>query len=80
MEDNVKCEQCGSVFNRMFLLGKQGNAETCPVCGGKLVGNSDNGEEHSDWITWWYLKDKRFNDDYSLWDNNNFERKKVGFK
>ena len=67
MENNdIKCEQCGSSFNKMFLLGKQGNVETCPICGGKLV--TEKEDEHSDWITWWYLKDKRFDDDYSLWD------------
>ena len=71
MDENVKCGQCGSTFNRMFLLGKQGNADVCPLCGGTLNGsNMDDktAEEHADWITWWYLKDKRFNDDYSLWD------------
>ena len=35
--DNVKCAECGSSFNRMFLMGKQGNANVCPMCGGKSV-------------------------------------------
>lgn len=37
--NNVKCLKCGSSFNRMFLMGKQGNADVCPVCDG---GNSGN--------------------------------------
>ena len=51
--DNVKCAECGSSFNRMFLMGKQGNANVCPMCGGKLTGE----EEHPDWITWYYYYD-----------------------
>ncbi len=63
-EDNVKCPKCGSSFNKMFLMGKQGNADVCPMCGADM----QSVEEHSDWITWWYLKDKRFDNDYTLWD------------
>ena len=61
MDENVKCGQCGSTFNSMFLLGKQGNADVCPLCGGTLNGsNMDDktAEEHSDWITWYYYGDK----------------------
>lgn len=47
--DNVTCAGCGSSFNRMFLMGKQGNAQVCPMCGGELTA-----EEHPDWITWYY--------------------------
>lgn len=50
MDENIKCKQCGSSFNKMFLLGKQGNVDTCPVCGGKMAAE----EDHSDWITWYY--------------------------
>ena len=46
----VKCTQCGSSFNKMFIMGKQGNADVCPLCGTGLT----NEEEHSDWITWYY--------------------------
>lgn len=52
-ENNCVCGQCGSSFNKMFLLGKQGNAETCPMCGGELKTEEDN----SDWITWYYYQD-----------------------
>lgn len=59
----VKCSQCGSNFNKMFLMGKQGNADVCPLCGYGLI----NEEEHPDWITWYYYKDPEYGD-YSLWD------------
>ena len=61
--DNVTCAGCGSSFNRMFLMGKQGNAQVCPMCGGELTAE----EEHPDWITWYYYKDPQYGD-YSLWD------------
>lgn len=57
MDENVKCGQCGSTFNRMFLLGKQGNADVCPLCGGTLNGGDTDdktADEHADWITWYY--------------------------
>lgn len=49
----------------MFLLGKQGNIDTCPVCGGKMDDVAE--EEHEDWITWYYYKDPEYGD-FSLWD------------
>lgn len=56
MGENIKCSQCMSTFNKMFLLGKQGNTDICPVCGGKLVDdvNDSAGEDKKDWITWYY--------------------------
>lgn len=62
-EDNVKCAKCGSSFNKMFLMGKQGNADVCPLCGADM----QSVDEHPDWITWWYYKDPECGD-YSLWD------------
>ena len=53
-QDNVKCPKCGSSYNRMYLMGKQGNADVCPLCGAEM----QNEEEHSDWITWWYYGHK----------------------
>jgi Zn finger protein HypA/HybF involved in hydrogenase expression len=53
MDENIKCGQCNSTFNKMFLLGKQGNADTCPVCGGKMDDTTEE-DEHKDWITWYY--------------------------
>ncbi len=49
-QDNVKCPKCGSSYNRMYLMGKQGNADVCPLCGAEM----QNEEEHPDWITWYY--------------------------
>lgn len=37
----------------MFLLGKQGNIDTCPICGGNMVDVAQE-DEHKDWITWFY--------------------------
>lgn len=48
--NDVKCLKCGSSFNKMFLMGKQGNADVCPLCGADLTST----EEHPDWITWYY--------------------------
>lgn len=55
--ERVNCPQCGSSFNKMFLMGKQGNCEICPMCGGKLQGE----DEHPDWITWYYYGHKSTN-------------------
>lgn len=48
--NELKCSQCGSSFNKMFLIGKQGNADVCPMCGSDLT----SVEDHPDWITWYY--------------------------
>ena len=61
--DNVKCPKCGTAFNKMFLMGKQGNCDVCPMCGAEL----QDVDEHPDWITWWYYKDIEYGD-LSLWD------------
>ena len=70
--NNVKCLKCGSSFNRMFLMGKQGNADVCPVCGGEL----QDEDEHPDWITWYYYKDPQYGD-YSLWDKQPLQPEKL---
>lgn len=56
-EEDIKCSSCGTMYNKMFLMGKQGNTDICPVCGGKL----EDEEEHPDWITWYYYKDEETN-------------------
>ena len=61
-EKSVKCPKCHTTYNKMFLMGKQGNIDTCPMCGSDM-----NDEEHPDWITWYYYKDPQYGD-YSLWD------------
>lgn len=53
--DNVRCPKCKSSFNRMFLMGKQGNADICPVCKAEMR----DLEEHPDWITWYYYGFKK---------------------
>lgn len=40
--NNVKCLKCGSRFDRMFLIGKQGNADVCPVCGKPLWADKED--------------------------------------
>lgn len=54
--NRCNCSKCGSSFYTMFLIGKQGNADTCPMCGGELKTEelAEQTEEHPDWITWWY--------------------------
>lgn len=49
-QDSVKCSSCGTSYNKMYLMGKQGNIEVCPMCGAKM----SEEEEHPDWITWYY--------------------------
>lgn len=55
--DNVKCPKCGSSFNKMFLIGKQGNADVCPMCGADMQSEDEN----PDWITWYYYGHKSNN-------------------
>lgn len=57
MGERIKCNSCGTEYEKLFLLGKQGNLETCPMCGASMQGQ----EEHSDWITWYYYKDEKTN-------------------
>jgi len=54
-DESVKCSQCNTVYNKMFLIGKQGNVDVCPMCGADM----QSVEEHSDWITWYYYGFKK---------------------
>lgn len=56
-EKKVKCPKCNTEYNEKFLIGKQGNADVCPMCGANLQSE----EEHSDWITWYYYGNKSNN-------------------
>ena len=68
MGRKIVCPDCGSIVDEDILKAKN-SENTCLICGANLGGDSINkADEHADWITWWYLRDKRFNDDYSLWD------------
>ena len=53
-EEKVMCPKCGSSFNRMFLMGKQGNADVCPICGEFLLGDESNSAETVKEKTKWY--------------------------
>lgn len=48
----IVCEKCGTEFK--YEIAK--DMKNCPVCGISLLGddNSSHGEEHPDWITWYY--------------------------
>ena len=72
-DNRIQCPNCNSALDRTFLIGKQGHADSCPMCGASLE------EDRSDWITWWYYKDTEFND-YSLWDEDNPPRNTEGFE
>lgn len=63
------CPECGSIVDEDILKARN-SENTCLICGADLGGNGNSGkkDDESDWITWWYLRDKRFDDDYSLWD------------
>lgn len=58
-EKKIKCTKCNTEYDKKFLIGKQGNADICPLCGADLYSE----EEHSDWITWYYygVKDEKGN-------------------
>lgn len=64
MGENIKCSECGSSYDKMFLLGKQGNTDICPMCGADMMA----GEEHPDWITWYYYGFKDDNSSQLLHD------------
>lgn len=45
-EDRVICQNCSTSYDKKFLLGKQGNVDTCPMCGAGL--KSENSIDDSD--------------------------------
>lgn len=71
-EENVKCtcSKCGSSFNTMFLMGKQGNADICPMCGASLLGDSDD-SSHDEPLS--------FGEDVKLGENDSFDEEKIDF-
>lgn len=68
MGRTIICTKCNSTFNES-VLANRADPNVCPVCGASLVDESDvqSGDEHPDWITWYYYKDPKYGD-YSLWD------------
>ena len=60
-DNRIQCPTCKTTYEKTFLIGKQGHADSCPMCGASLE------EDRSDWITWWYFKIKD-SDSYFLDD------------
>ena len=65
MGRTILCPHCKSTFDEN-VLAKRSEPNICPVCEKPLDNNAD-GEDHSDWITWWYYRDPEYGD-FSLWD------------
>jgi len=70
----VVCESCGTSF--LYNVVKE--LKKCPVCGELLwnQNDSDDNDEHQDWITWYYYKDPQYGD-YSLWDKPPLQPEKL---
>ena len=45
--NRVNCAQCGTSYDRHFLLGKQGALNVCPMCGAFISLSSDEEESFS---------------------------------
>lgn len=71
-ESSIKCPKCGSSFNKMFLIGKQGNADVCPLCGAELMDAEDN-------ETSFLNEELSFGDDVELGENDSFDEDKIDF-
>ena len=52
MGRTILCPHCKSTFDEN-VLAKRSEPNICPVCEKPLDSNAD-GEDHSDWITWYY--------------------------
>ncbi len=59
MGRTILCPHCKSTFDEN-VLAKRSEPNICPVCEKPLDSNAD-GEEHSDWITWYYYGHKSNN-------------------
>lgn len=73
-EETVKCPVCKSSFDKMFLVGKQGNADVCPMCGAQMQAQ----DEHPDWITWYYYGYKSDNGKTTLLEDEPIDLDKHG--
>ena len=62
-EKQIQCPTCNTIYDKIFLIGKQGHADSCPMCGASLK----EADLHPDWVTWRYYRGKKLGD-YSLWD------------
>ncbi len=64
-KQRVNCESCGTSYDRLFLLGKQGNLSVCPMCGASIVITDDGVSS--------YNNEPSFgDDDATLDDTENF--------
>lgn len=75
----VKCLKCGSSFNKMFLLGKQGNAEACPVCGEPLQEDVDADIDGSGKVGDSQKEILSFGEGIELGENDSFDEDKIDF-
>ena len=60
-DNRIQCPTCKTTYEKTFLIGKQGHADSCPMCGASLKEE----DLHPDWITWRYYKIKD-SDSYAL--------------
>ena len=51
--NRIQCPNCNTAYDKTFLIGKQGHADACPMCGASL-----KEDLHPDWITWRYYQVK----------------------
>lgn len=67
----VDCEECGTSYDRMFLLGKQGNLGICPMCGAPIdIEGKEETPSHDE---------PSFGDDFELGENDSFDEDKIDF-
>ncbi len=71
-EDRVICQNCSTSYDEKFLLGKQGNVDTCPMCGAGL--KSENSIDDSD-----LDESPSFAEDVVLGENDSFDDDKIDF-
>lgn len=67
----VDCEECGTSYDRTFLLGKQGNLGICPMCGAPI--DLEGKEETLSY------DEPSFGDDVELGENDSFDEDKIDF-
>lgn len=81
MGRTIICTKCKSTFNESLLATKE-NPNICPVCGASLVDENDvqDGEEHPDWITWYYYGYKSDNGKTALLEDEPIDLAEHGDK
>lgn len=67
----VDCEECGTSYDRTFLVGKQGNLGICPMCGAPI--DLEGKEETLSY------DEPSFGDDVELGENDSFDEDKIDF-